>query len=69
MSADFRHKKAARLSLLKAQLQIYLYGNPLANSDQVMEVIENTETSGEIQLVLDYIVGELARAPAVAVTS
>ncbi len=45
----------ARLYLLRARLAIFLYRHPLDNTEQIMDVIDNTESTGEIQLLLDYV--------------
>ena len=37
------------------RLAIFLYGHPVANLYQVQEAIENARTTGEIQMLLDYI--------------
>ena len=45
----------ARLYLLRARLAIFLYRHPLDNTEQIMDVIDNAESLGEIQLLLDYV--------------
>jgi hypothetical protein len=50
-----------RLNLLKATLQIFLYRHPVDNSIQIMDVIDNAESTGEINLLLEYILAKLVR--------
>lgn len=52
-----RHSASARahLHFLRARLAIFLYRHPLDNNTQIMDVIDNTESSFEIKLLLDYV--------------
>ena len=48
----------AGLYLLRARLAIFLYRHPLDNSEQIMDLIDNTESIGEIKLLLDYVLAQ-----------
>lgn len=48
----------AGLHLLKARLAIFLYRHPLDNSEQIIDVIDNSESIGEIKLLLDYVLAQ-----------
>jgi hypothetical protein len=50
-----KQRKVDQLDTLKGQLVIYLYRYPIENSLRIMEVIENAETIGELQLLQEYI--------------
>lgn len=54
LNADAR----AHLSLLRARLAIFLYHQPLDNYEQIMDVIDNSESTGEIKLLLDYVLAQ-----------
>ena len=55
--ASGRHSAAAlaHLHMLRARLAIFLYRNPLDNNAQIIDVIDNTESCGEIKMLLDYV--------------
>lgn len=57
----------SNLGMLKMRLAIFLYGHPVANIRQVLEAIENAQTLGEVQLLLDYIL--VCRGHAIEVRS
>ena len=48
----------AHLNFLRARLMIFLYRHPLDNNTQIMDVIDNTESSLEIKLLLDYVLAQ-----------
>ena len=50
LNADAR----ALITLLRARLAIFLYRQPLDNYEQIMDAIDNSESIGEIKLLLDY---------------
>jgi hypothetical protein len=43
------------LSMLKARLEIFLYRHPVGGIESVIDVIDNAESTGEIQMLLDYV--------------
>lgn len=52
-----RHWSERRLWILKVRLQLFLYRHPVEGILRIIDVIDNAETSGEVQLLLDYILG------------
>jgi hypothetical protein len=55
---------AGLLTVLKARLQIFLYRHPVDDLFEVIGAIENAESPGEIQLLLDYVLARRAALPA-----
>lgn len=60
--ASGRHSASAlaHLHFLRARLAIFLYRHPLDNNAHIMDVIDNTESSAEIKLLLDYVLEQRA---------
>lgn len=54
-------RASSLLCLLKARLMIFLYRHPLDNYEHIMDVIDNTESTGEIKLLLDYVLARRMR--------
>jgi len=58
-AAAARKARLQRLAMLKMQLAIFVYRQPVDNRSDIIDVIENAETPGEVQLLLDYVLGGL----------
>jgi len=58
-AAAARKARLQRLAMLKMQLAIFVYRQPVDNRSGIIDVIENAETQGEVQLLLDYVLGGL----------
>lgn len=56
-------RERSSLTMLKMRLAIFLYRHPTGDFSALHDAIENAQTNGEIQLLLDYILMSRGHAP------